>query len=161
MRKRSKYRPRQILANPLGYVLESITPVIQQRGVMLDLKIKNHGALAALVQGWATKKDMYDLVAASNMTEAMWELGFGREYQNVCVEGRYALLSIVQRAADKEKLLATGPEITMLNTMMELHDAQLEVVTLRDMEKALALVVSKMKHGHDTVKMPNLPEAIT
>ena len=31
-------------------------------------------------------------------------------------------------------------EMNALNTIMELHDAQMEMVTLKDMDKAIALV---------------------
>ena len=33
-----------------------------------------------------------------------------------------------------------------LNEAMELHDAQLEVITVKDMERALAIVHHEMKH---------------
>ena len=48
MRKRSKYRPKPVLLNPMGFVLESISPVASHTSFMLDLKIKNHGALETL-----------------------------------------------------------------------------------------------------------------
>jgi hypothetical protein len=112
----------------------------------------------SLLHGTAVKDDMDKLVAMSNMTEAFWELGFGKEYQNVCVDGRYAILSIVNRATKHGKFTPTGPEITMLNTLMELHDAQMEVVTVKDMERALARVKQKIQHNHDTVRLPPIPE---
>lgn len=58
MRKRSKYRPKPVLQNPLGYVIESLTPVTQHENFLLDLKIKNSESMVSLMQGRAVKADM-------------------------------------------------------------------------------------------------------
>lgn len=155
---RKKYRPKPMLSNPLGYVLESMVPLRDHDFPMTDLKIKNHMAMTMLTQGTAKKDDMDKLVALSNVTEALWELGFGKEYRNVCVDGRYAILSIINRATKHSKFTPTGPEITMLNTLMELHDAQMEIITVKDMEKALDIVRTKIRTGNDTVKLPSVPD---
>lgn len=155
---RKKYRPKPVLQNPVGYVLESLTPVRNHDFPLTELKIKNHLAMTMLVRGQAKKDDMDKLVAMSNMTEALCALGFGKEYQNVCIDGRYAILSIANRATKHGRFTPTGPEITMLNTLMELHDAQMEIITVKDMEKALDIVRTKLRLGKDTVKLPPVPE---
>jgi hypothetical protein len=155
---RRKYRPKPVLQNPVGYVLESMVPIRNHDFPLVTLKIKNSEAMVSLLRGTATKLDMDILIAMSNMTEALWELGFGKEYQNVCVDGRYALLSIANRATQHGRFTPTGPEITMLNTLMELHDAQMEVINVKDMEQALELVKKKLRAGKDTVKLPPVPE---
>ena len=83
MRKRSKYRPRAVLANPLGYVLESITPVAKYEQYLVDLKIKTHMAMTTLTKGLATRNDIDTLIAAVNIVEALYRLGFGKEYADV------------------------------------------------------------------------------
>lgn len=155
---RKKYRPKPVLSNPLGYVLESMTPIRDHDYDLVALKIKNSEAMVSLLHGTATKHDMDTLVAMSNMTEALWEMGHGKEYQNVCIDGRYALLSIAHRAIKHGRFTPTGPEITMLNTLMELHDAQMDVITVKDMEQALVLVKKKLAAGKDTVKLPPVPD---
>ena len=147
-----------MLSNPLGYVLESLTPVRNHSFPLTELKIKNHLAMTMLVRGQAKKDDMDKLVAMCNMTEALWELGFGKEYQNVCADGRYAILSIVNRATQHGRFTPTGPEITMLNMLMELHDTQMEVITVKDMERALKLVQTRLRTDKKTVKLPPVPE---
>lgn len=158
MRKRSKYRPKPVLVNPLAYVIESMTPVAHHDSYLVDLKIKNSEAMYALLHGTATKIDINTLIAMSNMTEALHQMGFGKEYQDVCVDGRFAILSIVQRAEKHGRFTPTGPEIQMLNLLMELHDAQMDIVTVRDIEKALALARHKIDHSKDTIKLPPIPE---
>ena len=155
---RKKYRPKPVLANPLGYVLESKTRVADRGSLLVDLKIKNHLAMSMLVRGQAKKDDMDKLVAMSNMTEALCALGFGKEYQNVCIDGRYAILSIANRATKHGRFTPTGPEITMLNALMDLHDAQMEIITVKDMEKAIDVIRTKLRLGKDTVKLPPVPE---
>ena len=160
MRKRSKYRPKPILMNPLGYVIESMTPVAYHESYLVDLKIKNSEAMYSLLHGTATKNDINILIAMSNMTEALHQMGFGKEYQDVCVKGRFAILSIVQRAGKHGRFTPTGPEIQMLNLLMELHDAQMDIVTVRDIEKGLALARHKIDHSEDTIKLPPIPEIL-
>jgi hypothetical protein len=154
---RRKYRPKPVLVNPLGYVLESMTRVADLTFPLVDLKIKNHMAMVALLRGDATKYDMDVLIAMSNITEALWRMGFGTEYQNVCIDGRYAILSIIDRAQQHGRFTPRGPEITMLNTLMELHDAQMEIITVKDMEKAITLAKKRLAAGN-AVKLPFVPE---
>jgi hypothetical protein len=155
---KKKYRPKAVLQNPLGYVMESMTRVADHDYDLITLRIKNSEAMYSLLHGTAVKDDMDKLVAMSNVTEALWEMGFGAEYQNVCIDGRYAILSIVNRASKHGKFTPTGPEITMLNTLMELHDAQMEVVTVKDMERALDTIRHKLRTRRDTVVLPPIPE---
>lgn len=155
---RKKYRPKHVLQNPVSYVLESMTRVADHSFGLTALRIKNSQAMYALLHGGAMKDDMDKLVAMSNVTEALWEMGFGVEYENVCIDGRYAILSIVNRATKHGKFTPTGPEITMLNTLMELHDAQMEVITVKDMERALDVIRHKIRTRRDTVLLPAIPE---
>ena len=160
MRKRSKYRPRPVLLNPVGYVIESMTPVAQYSGYLVDLRIKNSSAMVALLQGRATKADLDMLIAMSNMTEALQQMGFGEEYRDVCIDGRLAILSVVNRAGQRGRFTPTGPEIQKLNLLLELHDAQMEMVTVRDVEKALDLVQFKIQHDKDTIRLATVQEAL-
>lgn len=146
MRKRSKYRPRPVRADPLGYVMEGFAPVMKHASFALDLKTKNHFALTMLTQGTATTKDIDVLIAALNITESLWRLGFGTEYRNVVDAGLRALRTVGGRGLATKKFILNAAEMVALNEAMELHDAQLEVITVKDMERALAIVHHEMKH---------------
>ena len=80
MRKRSKYRPKGVRLDTIGYVMESLKPVAKHESYLLDLKIKNSEAMVALMRGSAVKGDMDTLIAMSNIVEALYQLGFGAEY---------------------------------------------------------------------------------
>ena len=159
MRKRSKYRPRRVLLDTMAFVQESLTPVAKHDNYLLDLKIVNSMAMASLMKGTATKRDMDVLVAMSNIVEALYELGFGRQYQDVATEGRYAILSIVYRAVERLRFVPTGEDIKRLNTLMELHDAQMDVITIADMERAIALAKRRIA-AKDSVALPSVPEVL-
>lgn len=140
MRKRSSYRPKRVLLNPVGYVLESLSPVTSHASFMLDLKIKNHGSMDALTKGVAKSTDIDSLISMVNMTEAFARLGFGQEYSEVVRDGLQALRDVGKRGAMTGSFVLKAHEMNALNAAMELHDAQMEVVTLGDMDKAIALV---------------------
>lgn len=156
---RKKYRSKPVLHNPVGYVLEGMTRVEQAANSEITLiKIKNHAAMTALLNGTAKGYEMGVLATMSNIVEALWELGFGAEYQNVCTEGRFAIYQIVLRSQKHGKFTPTGPEITQLNMLLELHDAQMEVITVKDLERALELVRTRLRTDKNTVKLPPVPE---
>lgn len=147
MRKRSKYRPKRVLLNPVGFVLESLTPVAKHDSFMIDLKIKNHGAMASLMQGRAGRTDIDVLIQMANITEALYRLKFGEDYGDVVAAGLEALRAVARRGAETNKFILRASEIAALNDLMELHDAQMDVIVLKDMERAIELVRKEYAKG--------------
>jgi hypothetical protein len=145
MRKRSKYRPRELIVNTMGYVLEGMAPVAKHNSYFVDLKIKNHGALTALTRGVATRKDIDVLIMAVKMVEALYRLGFGRDYLPEVCAGLDALYEVGVRGAESSRFVLKAWEMDALNVVMELHDAQLEVITVKDMGAAFKLVIEDFK----------------
>ncbi len=145
MRKRSKYRPRSVLVNPLGYVLESITPVAKHEQYLVELKIKTHLAMSTLTKGLATRGDIDTLIATVNIVEALYRLGFGREYADVVKGGLDALRSVGKRGAESGRFILKSDEMNALNLAMELHDAQMDIITVKDIDKAIALVKEEFR----------------
>lgn len=140
MRKRSKYRPKGVRLDTMAYIKEGFTPVAEHGGFLMTLKIKNHAALAALTQGKATRADIDTLIACLNVTEALYRLGIGREYADVVKEGLEALRAVGTRGVANNRFILRAPEMTALNTVMELHDAQLDLCVVKDIECATELV---------------------
>jgi hypothetical protein len=145
MRKRSRYRPRPVLVNTMGYVMESMTPIAAMDKYFIELKIKNHLALTRLTKGEADRTDIDTLIASTNVTEALYRLGFGREYGDVVKDGLDALRDVGRRGVETGRFILKSVEMNALNLVMELHDAQLEIITLRDMEKAIELVKEEFR----------------
>jgi hypothetical protein len=107
---------------------------------MLDLKIKNHAALESLTKGRAAYPEIDTLISMVNMTEAFARLGFGQDYSDVVRDGLQALRGVGKRGAASGSFVLKAHEMNALNSVMELHDAQMDVVTLKDMDAAIALV---------------------
>ena len=140
MRKRSAYRPKGVLINPLAYVLESLKPVKHHDSYLIDLKIKNHAAMESLTKGRAVRADMDILISMVNVVEALYRLGFGEDYGDVVQQGLDALHDVGKRGVQTGRFILTAHEMSHLNLVMELHDAQMEVITVKDMERAVDLV---------------------
>ena len=147
MRKRSRYRPKGVLINPVAYVLEGMKPVKYHDDYLLNLKIKNHDSMTALTQGRAVRLDIDTLINMVNVTEALYRLGFGDDYGDVVRDGLDALLEIGKRGAQSGRFVVKAQEMTALNTVMELHDAQMELVTIKDMERAIDMVNKEFEQG--------------
>lgn len=159
-RPRKAYRPKPIRLNAVDYALESVKPVAQHDGYLTELKMTNHSAMTELVQGRANQFHISILIGMSNMVEGLWRLGFGKEYEEVLVAGQAALKSLTDRAAQLGRYTPTGPEIVALNAYMELHDAQMEVVVVKDIERALDLAKRLSQSGNTTrLKKPAPQEA--
>lgn len=150
MRKRSKYRPKGVLLNPMKYVLEGFTPMNDHGPHLVDLQLKNHASVMALLEGRATASHMGAIIAMYNITEALHKMGFGADYGAEVAAGRAALISIVHRSHKVNKYVPTGPEITAINALVELHDAQLDIVTVREMDQAIQLARKEVESGRAT-----------
>jgi len=72
-------------------------------------------------------------------------LGFGNEYKEVVSKGMEALYDVCTRGLPTDRFIVRAPEIVVLNEFMELHDAQMDVITIRDMEKAIMLVTQEFR----------------
>jgi hypothetical protein len=149
MRKRSKYRPKAQLHDPLTWVLAGLRPVLTAKEVMDNVRIKNHMALRCVVEGTATRKDMDILIEAFNITEALARVdpALGRDWAAEIKAGQDALLSMCKRGVSLgDRFVFTGAELNAANTVMELHDAQLERCTVAQMEKAIGEVVKDIRN---------------
>lgn len=140
MKKRSKYRPKGKLINPVAYVLESLRPVRHHDSYLMDLKIKNHGSMEALTKGNAGRTEIDLLINMGNTVEALYRLGFGEDYGDVVDQGLDALHEVGRRGVQTGRFILKAHEMSHLNLLMELHDAQMEVITVKDMERASDLI---------------------
>jgi hypothetical protein len=76
----------------------------------------------------------------ANMTEALHKLGKGSEYGDLVQRGRNTLIEVVTRGAQRGTYTLRAEEMRTLNELMELHDAQLEICTVKDIERGINLV---------------------
>lgn len=159
MRKKSKYKPRPIIQNPLAYVIGGMLPVNAAKGAMTDLRIKNHGAMAALQQGRADNNDIERLAAACNMGLALMKVGgpeLGTDWRPEFEAAADAVLAIARRGGN---YTAKADELNALNLAMELHEAQFDKTSVRLFERALELEIAARAAGrgrHVTLENSNV-----
>lgn len=146
MKKRSKYRPRKVLIDTMSHVKLSMSQ-LSSLPQQTDLRIKNHAAMAALAQGSANVDHIKVIMAATNITEALVVQSIGAEYRQVFADGKASIISMIKRAANTGSFICTGPELTAINLLMDLHDAQLDVITVSDLERAIRKVEAVINSG--------------
>ena len=139
MRKRSKYRPKGVILDPINHVLSGLKRV-GSISAGVTLMIRNHTALEAVRKGEGTREDIDILISALNMTEALAFFKFGDDWAQEIRAAQDALLEVGRRGVETGKFILRGAELSALNVGMEIHDAQLEVCTVSDMEKAMDYV---------------------
>lgn len=155
MRKRSKYRRKGVLLNPLNYVLEGFAPMASHGSQLLTLKLKNHEAMVALFEGRAGSAQVGALIAMYNITEALLKMGFGTGYEQHVSAAQDALINIVKRHYRIHKFEPTQEEVEVLNLLMELHEAQMEVITIKEMDAAIKSAHRELQSGR-AINLRNL-----
>ena len=141
MRKRSKYRPKPQLPDPVTWVLSGLKPMTSIP-YSQTLRIRNHDAMDKLRRGIATKEDMDTLIGAFNMTEGYKRLRdeLGADWSEEIRAGQDALLAVARRGLESQRFILKAEELTAMNLVMEIHDAQLDQTTVRDMEMAMDII---------------------
>jgi hypothetical protein len=145
MRKRSKYRPRGLIADTMLYVTSGMK-VVGAISAGTTLKIKNHAALEQVRQGLGTREDIDVLICAFNITEALALMRIGDDWKDEIRAAQDALLAMGRRGVETGKFILRGPELTSFNLAMEVHDAQLDACTVAELEKAIDFVEKIVKN---------------
>ena len=152
MRKRSSYRPKPQLPNPVAWIINGFKSVTQAG--IVNVQIKNHNAIDALRKGIADREDMDTIIEALNIAEALQRLGIGDEYKDELRSAQDALYAVSRRGIDREyRFVLKAQELAAINLGMEIHDAQIEVTIVEQMEKAIDIVKSEIKNRRARVIM--------
>lgn len=136
---RKAYRQRGVILDTMNWVCGGFKPLTSNVSEDVNLRLKNHLALDAVSKGQASRTDVGILIAASNMTMALKRGGFGDEHHDIARAGADA----IEALRNRERYVCTGPELTAIKRMIELHDAQLDVARINDLDAALKLARKK------------------
>lgn len=150
MRKRSKYKPKPRLVDPVGFVLESVKPLAELDDYVLKWKLKNHEAFAALMRGQAGKTDIDTLAAARNIAEALMVVLDGSDVDGTLARSAVAIIELCDRGNAGKSLVMRAEEMQAMRDLMQLHDELLDVVTIRQFEDALAYAKKEIAAGRAT-----------
>jgi len=145
MRKRSKYRPKGVRLDNMTWVQASLKK-IDEISAGTTLKIRNHDAMNNLRMGNAARLDIDTLIDAMNITEALANRGIGEDWKPEIRAAQDAMFDLARRGvANNFRFIARGPELVALNLAMEIHDAQLETVTVKQLETAMGDVMESLR----------------
>lgn len=148
MRKRSKYKPRQQLVNPVQWVLSGFQPM-RENPHAVELKIKNHQALFDMLHGDGGRDTVDLLIAAMNMAEALMLVNptkLGGHLWDEIRAAQSALHAMGKRSLARGVFGFTGPELQAMNTGMEIHDQQLDTCNIAELDEAVQIVAKAIKH---------------
>lgn len=151
-KKRMKYPPGARLNNPVAWVIENISPIdtAEDGQYLINLKLKNHSALGALMEGNGTKPILRDVVAMFNMSRSLLLMGFGVDQTDIILTAEKGIREYTERIQRTGSYTLKASDITMLKDLLELHDAQMEVVTVGDVQKAIDNAKREFRGGKCT-----------
>jgi hypothetical protein len=93
-----------------------------------------------LVHGKADMADWNDICEMLNVTVALAEMGVGKEFVPEIQKAMIAHAMCGRRFKKHDKFGYSGTELQDVNGAIEIHEAQLEVATIIQMEQALDIV---------------------
>jgi hypothetical protein len=145
MRKRSKYKPKGVRLDTMTWVQAGLKKV-DEISAGTTLKIRNHDAMNNLRLGQASRREIDALIDAMNVAEALANRGIGGDWKPEIREAQDAMLALARRGvANDMRFIAKGEELKALNLCMEVHDAQLEAVTVKQLETAMGDVMESLR----------------
>lgn len=145
MRKRSKYRPKGVIRDTMTW-LQAGMKRIDEISAGTTLKIRNHDAINSLRLGQATRREIDAIIDAMNMAEALCKRGTGGDWLPEIQAAQDNLLALARRGVENDmRFIVRGEELKALNLGMEIHDAQLEAVTVRELELAMDDVMENQR----------------
>jgi hypothetical protein len=89
------------------------------------LSIGYHGALESMTKGRGTEDDADMLALASNVALLLCEQGFGPNYLGEVKKAQTSLMALQGRFSQLGRYVLDGAGLGQLQTLLELHDAQL------------------------------------
>lgn len=145
-RKKSKYKPKGVRLNATTWVINGFRNISETGDAVLHLKIKNHESLECLRKGEATRLDIDAIISAFNMAEALARMKIGDDYAAEIKAGQDALLAVAKRGLSRDdRFVLKAEELTAIVEVMLVHDAQLEITTIGELEKAMDIVVKEIR----------------
>jgi len=163
MKKKSKYKPREIRVDALNWVLAGLKPIASAGDAVIVLKAKNHSALTEVVQGRGNRDQIDVLIHALNVCEAFARHGKGKDWLPEITEAQDALYDMAKRGVENERFIFRGPEMQAVNLAMDVHDVQLEQSTVQELEKMTAfvmkqIILKKARPIVSTIEHQSMPE---
>jgi len=148
MKKRNKYKPRELIVDTMAWLRAGMTRV-EECSDGTTLKIRNYDAMNSLRLGNATYETINTIIRAMNVAEALANRGTGQDWKPEISSAQNHLFTLAERGVKNGyKFIVRGEELKALNLAMEIHDAQLNAVTVRELEKAMDYVLEVKRQNN-------------
>lgn len=131
--------------NNLLYILTGNLPVTVAAETVTRVKVANHSAMDSLVKGKGTGTDIVALGHMLTTAEALAKHNLGRDWLPELSAARDALDDLTMRSGN---FVMRASEITALNLAVEIHDAQLENCTIKQLEDAIKAAKNAIRCNH-------------
>ena len=155
MRKRSKYKPRPIIPDPMAYVRSGLLKITQVPDAGTKLQLLNYSSLDEIIRGNPTKTHVDDIINVMNIAEILADkYKIGDEYLDLVYKGQDAVYNMAQRGLGGKSFRFTGEELEVVKEVFELHTEQLKHTSVKQMEKALNDVRDVYLHRRARVIKP-------
>ena len=133
---RKAYRPRPVIANPVGYVIEGMTRISTEE--VIRMLATNHDAMVRLTKGQGSVDDWRVVTGALNMAAVLDEQVYDCAYQDELSEALRAHGRCGVRRWNGGNFGYTGPDLQRVNFALSVHDEQMAKATVGEIERALA-----------------------
>ena len=141
-----KYRPKPVLVDPIKYALMSCRTMSSFKDGLNTLKIRHYAAWQKLADGKADLNDVNLIVQTLNNCQAFHQMGFGADCYDIVKSAQKAVAGVARRGKDALVFTPTNEEIEAIRLGIELHEAQLDVATVKDFERAEAIVKETIRN---------------
>lgn len=150
MKKKSKYKPKQIRLDTMEFVKQGIVKVADVPVAGIKLRLQSYEAFDTIVSGEPTKDHVDMLISCGNMAETLARFGHGQDWLPEIMQAQKCILEMGRRGLKKGSFRFFGDEMQKIRLLLTIHDAQLEVTTVREMEKALDYIAKQIMAGRAT-----------
>lgn len=161
MKKKSKYKPRGVRLDNMLWILEGMKKVGTLPSAGVALKLQNRQALDSILTGHGTRAHVDVLISAVNMSEALIRVraDLGRDWAQEIRAAQDAVYTMGRRGYEKGSFVFTGPEMTAVKLIMDLHDTQLDDCAVKELEQALFIVEEefRLRKARSIVKQTDGP----
>lgn len=147
MRKKSSYKPRPVRTDNLNWILAGMKKVGTLPVAGVGLKLKNRDSLNMILMGNGTREHIDVMISAVNICEALVRIrdDLGLDWATEIRAAQDALYTMAKRGYERGRFAFTGPEMTAIKLVMDIHDTQLDNCTVREMEQALFIVAEEIR----------------
>lgn len=134
-------------AGEARYVIEQVNKPLRPVDVT-TVEMKYWVALGDVRAGAGTEKSWSYLCTCLNLTLGLCELGFGKEHLPLVVEAFEGAQRAMVRGKQSGTYRFDGPGLTALTDALQIHEAQLEVATTKDLLAAEKIIADRIVRGH-------------